>query len=104
MESFVNRRETKNTTAQIPIPPQSVVRLVRSNRATQRWRKQLERIFRVGYYSRKDGLHSIWLVNDEGQYEQTTAHEFLYRCFDVIHFAKDSRSLLEILEEHGPVV
>jgi hypothetical protein len=26
-------------------------------------------------------------VNEEGKYEQATDHEFLYRYFDVIHFA-----------------
>jgi hypothetical protein len=37
-----------------------------------------------------DGLDCIWLVNDEGKYEQTTDHEGLYRYFDVIHFTKDA--------------
>jgi hypothetical protein len=35
-----------------------------------------------------DGLDCIWLVNDQGEYEQTLDHEFLYRYFDIIQFAK----------------
>jgi hypothetical protein len=38
-------------------------------------------------YSRLDGLDCIWLVNDKGEYEQTTEHDYLYRFFDVIQFA-----------------
>ena len=39
------------------IPPRSRVRLVRFDKRTPAWRKDVGREFRVGYYSRKDGLH-----------------------------------------------
>ncbi len=71
----------------VPIPPLSVVRLVYPHGQRRTWKKDKGRIFRVGYYSRMDGLDCIWLVNEEGKYEQATDHEFLYRYFDVIHFA-----------------
>jgi hypothetical protein len=71
----------------VPIPPLSVVRLAHSDKETPSWQNQRERIFRIGYYSRTDGLDCIWLVNDKGKYEQTTDHEALYRCFDVIQLA-----------------
>ena len=74
----------------IPIAPQSVVRLARADGKTPSWRKEIGRIFRVGYYSRQDGLDCVWLVNDEGKYEQATDHEFLYRYFDIIYFAEDT--------------
>ena len=86
----MNRQSTKNEDKLIPIPPQSVVRLARSDRATRSWREEIGRVFRIGYYSRMDGLDCIWLVNDDGKYEQTLDHEFLYRYFDVLHFAKDT--------------
>ena len=44
----------------------------------------------MGYYSRKDGLDCIWLVNDDGEYEQTIDHSMLYRYFDVILLTTDS--------------
>lgn len=72
-----------------PIPPQSVVRLACADKYTPDWRKEVGRVFRIGYYGPNDGLDCVWLVNDNGEYEQTTDHEFLYRYFDVIHFAQD---------------
>jgi len=71
----------------IPIPPLSVVRLARRHGEHKFWKRNRGRIFRVGYYSRQDGLDCIWLVNEDGKYEQATDHEFLYRYFDIIHFA-----------------
>jgi hypothetical protein len=71
----------------VPIPPLSVVSLAYSDRETPSWQNQEGRVFRIGYYSRTDGLDCIWLVNDKGKYEQTIDHESLYRYFDVIHFA-----------------
>jgi hypothetical protein len=69
----------------VPIPPLSVVRVDYKGRGS--FRKKNGRVFRVGCYSRQDGLDCIWLVNDGGKYEQTVDHDFLYRHFDVIQFA-----------------
>jgi hypothetical protein len=41
------------------------------------------RQFRVGYYSRQGGLDCIWLVNEKGEYEQTTDRDGLLRYFAV---------------------
>jgi hypothetical protein len=75
-------------TRPIPIPPLSVVRLARADRHTPGWKKDVGRVFRIGYYSQNDGLDCVWLVNDEGTYEQTTDHDYLYRYYDVITFGK----------------
>jgi hypothetical protein len=37
----------------------------------------------VGYYNREDGLTCIWLVNEDGEYEQTTDRAFLLKYFDI---------------------
>lgn len=74
----------------VPIPPKSVVRLAVSDRETPRWKRKIGTVFRVGYYGRKDGLDCIWLVNDEGDYEQTTDHEFLFKYFDIIVVSEES--------------
>ncbi len=50
------------------------------------------RRFRVGYYSWMDGLDCIWLVNEEGQYEQTIDHDSLQKHFEVEEVSKE-RSL-----------
>src|SRR6266481_760707 len=71
------------------IPPRSRVRLVRADDQTPSWTKDIGRRFRVGYYSRKDGLDCIWLVNEEGEYEQTTNLKFLLKYFDVEHWSRE---------------
>ena len=63
------------------IPPRSRVRLVEADRKTPSWRKHIGRQFRVGYYSRKHGLDCIWLVNEKGEYEQTTDRNFSGEVF-----------------------
>jgi hypothetical protein len=37
----------------------------------------------VGYYSPKDGLDCIRLVNEDGEYERTTDRKFLLKYFDI---------------------
>jgi len=71
------------------IPPRSRVRLVRADVQTPSWKKDIGRRFRVGYYSRKDGLDCIWLVNEQGEYEQTTNLKFLLKYFDVEHWSRE---------------
>jgi hypothetical protein len=65
------------------IPPRSRVRLVRADRTTREWQRELGRQFRVGYYGRQDGLDCIWLVNEKGEYEQTTDRDGLLRYFAI---------------------
>ena len=63
------------------IPPRSIFRLVRSDTKTPVWNAHVGRTFRIGYYSRKDGLDVIWLVNEQGKYEQATDRNFLIKYF-----------------------
>lgn len=65
------------------IPPRSRVRLLRADRTTREWQKKIGRQFRIGYYSRQDGLDCIWLVNEKGEYEQTTDRDGLLRYFAI---------------------
>jgi hypothetical protein len=78
--------KTATSARPVPIPPLSVVRVSRKARSRY-YRAQPGAVFRVGYYSRMDGLDCIWLVNDNGQYQEAVDHEFLYRNFDVIQLA-----------------
>jgi hypothetical protein len=72
-----------------PIPPKSVVRLVASPKPSPRWKKNVGAIFRVGYYSRKDGLDCVWLVNESGEYQETVDHDYLSKYFDVIQISDE---------------
>jgi hypothetical protein len=65
------------------IPPRSRVRLAKADQATSEWRTEIGRQFRIGYYSRQDGLDCIWLVNEQCEYEQTTDRDFLLRYFTI---------------------
>ena len=65
------------------IPPRSLVTLVRPGPDAPEWDGEVGRQFRVGYYSRADGLDCVWLVNDAGEYEQTTDPATLLRHFVV---------------------
>jgi hypothetical protein len=71
------------------IPPNSRVRLLRADRLTPAWQNEINRQFRIGYYNRKDGLDCIWLVNEHGDYEQSTDHRFLMKYFEVDHLSKE---------------
>jgi hypothetical protein len=73
-----------------PIPPGTVVRVKDSSAKKAKWNGNKR--FRVGYYSRKDGLNCIGLVNDDGEYEETVDHDFLYKFFDIELLSKE-RSL-----------
>jgi len=73
-----------------PIPPGTVVRVKDSH--AKKWKGNGNRRFRVGYYSRKDGLDCIWLVNDDGEYQETVDHEFFYKFFEIELLSKE-RSL-----------
>jgi len=66
------------------LPPRSVVKLVRADKDTRKWKANIGRRFRIGYYSRQDGLDCIWLVNDAGEYEQTTDQESIQKYFKII--------------------
>jgi hypothetical protein len=87
-----------------PIAPRSVIAVRESNPGPHR--TLLGQLLRVGYYSKQDGLNVIWLVYEDGQYGETTSHQYLNRHFRVIvdsgetDFFGDSRpKLLPLSEE-----
>jgi hypothetical protein len=73
-----------------PIPPRSVVKLVRADNRTPAWKRQVGREFRIGYYSPQDGLDTIWLVDDAGTYSQTADHASLKKYFRVIRLSRET--------------
>jgi hypothetical protein len=74
----------------VPIPPCSVISVRRD--VGKPWTKNAGRVFRVGYYSKVDGLDCIWLVDETGSYNQTIDHECLSKYFEIRSIAKE-RSL-----------
>ena len=73
------------------IPPRSVVILASVDvSATPDWKLDRGRIFRTGYYNREDGLDCIWLVNERGEYEQTTDRQALLKHFVILQLSNES--------------
>src|SRR5438067_2825763 len=72
------------------VPPRSVVILASVDSAkTPEWEQDRGRIFRIGYYNRSDGLNCIWLVNEAGEYEQTTDRQTLLNHFVILKLSDE---------------
>ena len=52
-------------------PPLSLVKIAKVTNEEPDWIGYEGREFRIGYYSRQDGLDCVWLVDDDGQYAET---------------------------------
>jgi hypothetical protein len=83
-------RPKKKYSFPVPIPPCSVVSVKRG--AGKPWTSKAGRIFRIGYYSKIDGLDCVWLVDETGSYDQTVDHECLGKFFEIQSIAEE-RSL-----------
>jgi hypothetical protein len=84
------------------IPPKTLVRLSRYDDSTPKWRKQIGREFRVGFYSPVDGLECIWLVDDAGDYIQTTDRRTLLMYFDLQRLSHESDFFGQRRDPLGP--
>ena len=72
------------------IPPRSTFRLVAGDQSTPTWKNEIGRVFRIGYYSKRDGTDCIWLVNEKGEYEQTTTREYLLKYFEALEISNET--------------
>jgi hypothetical protein len=66
------------------IPPRSVVKLLAP------WGNDQGSVFRIGYYSRQDGLDCVWLVNEKGEYERTTDQNSIREDFQILRRSDES--------------
>jgi len=73
-----------------PVPPKTVVRLMRSDKKTPAWKNKEGTVYRVGYYSRQHGLDEIWLVDDEGEYVEIVDRECILLYFDVLSVSNET--------------
>jgi len=72
-----------------PVPPTSVLRLVRLWPNARKQGKEAGQVWRVGYYSQRDGVATIWLVNARGEYVCTIDEPFLSEHFEVVETTKE---------------
>lgn len=79
------------------IPPRSIVKLLAP------WGNDQGRIFRIGYYSRQDGLNCVWLVNETSEYEQTTDQQSIKDDFEVLYKSDETDTFGVDREVLGPI-
>ena len=72
-----------------PIPPRSVLRLQKLWPHARKHGHEVGEIRRVGYYSEQDGLDCIWLAANDGAYDLTVDHDWLYDKFEVLAFSDE---------------
>ena len=72
------------------IPPLSLVRVVKVTSEQPAWIGYEGRVFRIGYYSRQDGLDCVWLVDDYGQYSETVDQEMISTHFEILQRGDES--------------
>jgi hypothetical protein len=60
-----------------------VVRVVKVTRSEPAGKDYEGRIFRIGYYRKNDGLDCVWLVDDDGNYNETVDQEMIRTHFEV---------------------
>lgn len=72
------------------IPPLSEVKLVKVPGTGGYTHGDLGKIYRIGYYRRKDGLDCVWLVDDEGLYFGTVNQRLTRTHFEVLSLSDES--------------
>jgi hypothetical protein len=73
------------------IPPRSLVILAQIDaKESPDWAIDCGPIFRIGFYNPNDGLDCIWLVNSEGEYEQTVDRKALLDRFFLLQLSNET--------------
>jgi hypothetical protein len=85
----------------VPFPPCSTISVRQVGRSP--WAAEVGRVFRIGYYSKNDGLDCIWLVDESGKYDQSIDHEYLHKFFDIESISKERSLYGRGRPEFGPL-
>jgi hypothetical protein len=72
------------------IPPLSVVKIAKVTRQTPAWKNRKGKIYRVGYYSKQDGLDCVWLVDDDGKYCEAVDQAMIKTHFEVLELSEET--------------
>lgn len=73
-----------------PLPPKSVIRLIRLWPHARKHGYETGLTWRIGYYSRQDGLDVVRLVDANGEYTQTGDHDWIEKHFEVMSRSKET--------------
>ena len=75
-----------------PLPPRTVLRLVKLWPHARKQGREIGQVYRVGYYCRHCSSDVVWLVNAEGEYKWTSDHAFIESHFQLLELSNE-RSL-----------
>jgi len=82
------------------IPPLSVVKIIKVTRQQPAWKDHKGKIFRIGYYSKQDGLDCVWLVDDDGTYGEAVDQEMIKTHFEVLELSDET----DLFGDDRPVI
>jgi hypothetical protein len=85
------------------IPPGTILRLVHADDKTPWYKERIGSIWEVGYYSRKDGLNEIWLVDDEGELIGSHDRETLLDYFQIDRLSDETDFYGDEIPPLGPI-
>lgn len=69
----------------LPLPPKSIIRLVKLWPHARKRGFEIGQTWRIGYYSPQDGLDVVWLVDSHGDDGQTGDHAWIEKHFEVVY-------------------
>jgi len=69
------------------LPPASILRLKVAPPEGDLWHDKLGRYCRVGFYNQADGDEVVWLVNEDGEYCETTDLGDIEEYFEVVEIS-----------------
>jgi len=73
-----------------PLPPRTVLRLKKLWPHARKQGHEIGDIRRVGYYSSQDGLDCIWLVDNDGKYNWTADHDWVFEKFEIVKLSEET--------------
>lgn len=79
------------------IQPLSVVKLISDHPG---WQDVAGRTFRIGFYSRQDGLQCVWLVDESGDYMRTVDQQHIVNDFEILSLSSET----EMFDVDRPVI
>jgi len=68
----------------MPIRPLTVLRLKKLWPHARKHGHAIGQIYRVGYYCKDCGVHTIWLVDNAGSYNWTVDQKFVDNFFEIV--------------------
>lgn len=73
-----------------PLPPKTILRLKKLWPHARKQGHEIGEIRRVGYYSSQDGLDCVWLVDNNGEYNWTSDHKWIWGKFEIIQLSNET--------------